>query len=164
MQWPDHCRQASFGGRFSPFLKIPKDARVIKKGWDQSLDTYSAFGGTLSKQPYPFDTQDTEDDLKGRPSLADLLAHDNIERLWVVGLATDYCVGGSALDALGANNATGRAAPPGLTTVVLVAAATRAVDPATTGPAMVAAIRAAGGKIPRSAEPAAAIAEVCGAS
>ena len=73
MQWPKHCVQQTFGSRFYPYLKVPQNAKVIKKGSVENLDAYSAFNGYLSKQSFPFDTQDTACDLKGRSTLVTLL-------------------------------------------------------------------------------------------
>ena len=160
MQWPDHCVHGSFGSRFQPFLRVPANATVIKKGWDGTIDTYSAFGGTESLQAYPFDTSDAALQLKGRATLSSLLAAQGIKRLWVVGIATDYCVGGTVLDALGKNEDTKRPAPKGLKLVVMAEASTRAVS-TKTGSAMIAAISAAGGVVVKAVDPAAAIAEAC---
>jgi nicotinamidase-related amidase len=98
MQWPKHCVQQTFGSRFYPFLKVPKDAQVIKKGVEISKDAYSAFDGFMSKQSFPFDTEDTAVDLTSRSSLETLLRNQNVERLYIVGIATDYCVKSSAVD------------------------------------------------------------------
>lgn len=81
--WPDHCVQDTPGAAFHPDLRLPAEYILITKGADPQEDCYSAFEG------------------KG-PSgelLADLLKQQGIERLYVGGLATDYCVKSSVLDA-----------------------------------------------------------------
>jgi nicotinamidase-related amidase len=87
MQWPKHCVQQTFGSRFYPFLKVPKDAQVIKKGVEISKDAYSAFDGFLSNQSFPFDTEDAAVDLTSRSSLETLLRNKRVERLYIVGIA-----------------------------------------------------------------------------
>jgi nicotinamidase/pyrazinamidase len=102
MQWPDHCVENSFGARFTPYLELPQNAVVVKKGFLKDYDSYSAFSGTLSLTPYPFwDNDTTPSSLKAeQPSLGLLLAQRDIRRLFLVGVATDFCVRMSALDAM----------------------------------------------------------------
>merc|ERR1712086_652701 len=88
--------------------KIPSSAVIVKKGYQDEYDAYSAFGGTLSAQSSPFDTADTETDLIHNADLKALIEQYEIDRFWVVGLATDFCVGGTSLDALGKNTVAGR--------------------------------------------------------
>lgn len=83
-QWPVHCVQNTEGAAFHPELRLPQDAIVVSKGMGENEDAYSAFDAR------------TED---GTP-LADLLRAKGIKRLVVGGLATDYCVRASVLDAL----------------------------------------------------------------
>ena len=84
--WPMHCVQDSPGARFHPDLHLPADAIVVTKG-DRADDAgYSAFEGR------------TPD---GTPLAADL-ERRGVTHLYVGGLATDYCVRASALDALAA--------------------------------------------------------------
>jgi len=109
VQWPDHCRQGSFGARFDPFLGIPGRTVVVQKGFNMHLDSYSAFGGLVEGSG---------------ETLAEAITAANVTRLWVLGVALDYCVQQSALDALGANPGTGRGAPPTLRDVILVRSAT----------------------------------------
>eukprot|EP00466_Bigelowiella_natans_P000593 jgi/Bigna1/84990/estExt_fgenesh1_pg.C_10544 len=161
MQWPDHCVMQRFGSRFQPFLKIPGDAVVVKKGWDPLRDTYSAFGGTESKEKYPFDMEDTMANLEARNSLEELLTQHNITRFWTVGLALDFCVGGTLLDALGRNNDTQRPRPPTVGNAILIQPCTRAVSPSTTGKAYLEKIRKAGGIITDKITPESAIKDVC---
>ncbi|HEY7170643.1 MAG TPA: isochorismatase family protein [Vicinamibacterales bacterium] len=84
--WPVHCVRESAGARFHPDLRLPPATIVVSKGTDPTNAGYSAFEGT------------TPD---GRPFLADLQQR-RIDHLYVGGLATDYCVRHSVLDALGA--------------------------------------------------------------
>jgi nicotinamidase/pyrazinamidase len=81
--WPEHCVAGSAGAEFHPDLHLPADAIVVSKGQDRKDDGYSAFEGR------------TED---GR-TLGDELKRRGISRLYVGGLATDYCVRASVLDA-----------------------------------------------------------------
>jgi nicotinamidase/pyrazinamidase len=85
-RWPVHCVQASEGARFQPDLRLPVSAIVISKGAGPDEDGYSAFDG-LTANGRTF-----ADDLKAR----------GINHLYVGGLATDYCVKHSVLDALSA--------------------------------------------------------------
>lgn len=82
--WPPHCVQDSPGAAFHPDLQLPASATVVTKGTDPVDDGYSAF-----------EARDAEGRL-----LADRLRDAGIERLYVAGLATDYCVRASVLDAL----------------------------------------------------------------
>ncbi len=82
--WPPHCVQGSEGARFHPLLKLPADAIVVSKGMDPEKDDYSAFHAVTEQ---------------GTP-LPDLLDELGTERLYLGGLATDYCVRESALEGL----------------------------------------------------------------
>jgi nicotinamidase/pyrazinamidase len=82
--WPPHCVQGTRGAEFHPGLKPPARAEVVSKGMDPTRDSYSAFQA---------------EDEAGR-TLPAVLAARGIRRLYVGGLATDYCVRASALDAL----------------------------------------------------------------
>ena len=84
--WPAHCVQGSDGARFHPDLHLPSTAIVITKGESRDSAGYSAFEGRTPA---------------GKPFLADLRER-GINRLVVGGLATDYCVKHSVLDALSA--------------------------------------------------------------
>jgi ornithine carbamoyltransferase len=84
--WPRHCVQDTDGARFHPSLHLPASTIVVTKGVDPNAHGYSAFEGR------------TPD---GTPFLTDLKER-GIRRLYVGGLATDYCVKQSALDALSA--------------------------------------------------------------
>jgi nicotinamidase/pyrazinamidase len=83
-EWPEHCVQGSAGATFHPALRLPESALVITKGEDPDRPGYSAFEGLTAD---------------GRTLLDDLRAR-GIDHLAVGGLATDYCVKQSVLDAL----------------------------------------------------------------
>jgi nicotinamidase-related amidase len=76
--WPPHCVQGTKGAEFSPALKLPKNVIVISKATDPNHEAYSAFDGT---------------------NLDNELQKLDIHRLFVCGLATDYCVVNTVLDA-----------------------------------------------------------------
>ena len=76
--WPPHCVQGSKGAEFHPGLHAPKDVVIINKGDNPSVEAYSGFQGT---------------DLESR------LKRLRVEEVFVGGLATDYCVKETALDA-----------------------------------------------------------------
>ena len=82
--WPPHCVQGTKGAKFHPELSAPPEAVVVSKGMDPNADAYSAF--------------QAEDDT-GR-LLGDVLAARGVRRVYVGGLATDYCVRATALDAI----------------------------------------------------------------
>ena len=82
--WPPHCIAESAGAAFHPQLKLPADASVLTKGTNPTDDGYSAFEG-LNDQ--------------GR-ALGDVLRKDDVASLYVGGLATEYCVRASVMDAL----------------------------------------------------------------
>jgi nicotinamidase/pyrazinamidase len=81
--WPPHCVQGTSGAAFHPRLELPQDAIIITKGDNARDDGYSAFDGL---------------DAQGR-SLQASLRERGLARLLVGGLATDYCVRASVLDA-----------------------------------------------------------------
>ena len=82
--WPVHCVQDTAGAQFHPQLQIPANAVIISKGMDPTRDSYSAFQGE--------DSQGT--------SFGQILKDRDIHELFICGLATDYCVKSSTLDAL----------------------------------------------------------------
>jgi len=82
-EWPPHCVQGSAGAQFHGDLKLPADAIVISKGDDPAKPGYSAFDGHTSD---------------GKALLHDLRDR-HVTRLYVGGIATDYCVKATALDA-----------------------------------------------------------------
>src|SRR3984893_1549851 len=81
--WPDHCVQGTDGASLSKDLSIPHAELIIRKGFHKDVDSYSAF---------------TEADGKTTTGLAAYLKARNIKRLFVGGLATDFCVAWTALD------------------------------------------------------------------
>jgi nicotinamidase/pyrazinamidase len=83
-EWPPHCVEHTEGASFHPDLRLPPSTIVISKGQDPENPGYSAFQGYTPE---------------GRPLLADLQERQ-IEQLYVGGLATDYCVKHSVIDAL----------------------------------------------------------------
>jgi nicotinamidase/pyrazinamidase len=82
--WPVHCVQNTKGAEFHPKLRLPKEVIIISKGMDPEIDAYSVFGG--------FDQYGQE--------FLNLLKILGISQLYVGGLATDYCVKSTVLDAL----------------------------------------------------------------
>lgn len=89
--WPDHCVQGSAGAAFHPGLDIPQVELVIRKGYRAAIDSYSAF---------------RENDRKTPTGLAGYLRERGFERVTLCGLATDFCVFFSAIDAVAAGFAT----------------------------------------------------------
>ena len=77
--WPVHCVQGTRGAEFHPGLSDDPRVTIISKGIDESADGYSGFDGT---------------------NLAESLREEGVEEVWVGGLATDYCVKHTVLDAL----------------------------------------------------------------
>jgi nicotinamidase/pyrazinamidase len=82
--WPDHCVQGTSGAAFHPDLDVTKAQVVIRKGHHHDIDSYSAF---------------LEADRKTTTGLAGYLKERGLRRLFVCGLATDFCVAWTALDA-----------------------------------------------------------------
>ncbi len=82
--WPPHCVQGTKGAEFHPDLRLPEGTSVVSKGMDPEKDSYSAFDAL-------------EPD--GTP-LADALRREGIDHIYVGGLATDYCVRWTVLEAL----------------------------------------------------------------
>jgi nicotinamidase/pyrazinamidase len=82
--WPDHCVQGSEGAALHKDLSVPHAQLVVRKGWRRDVDSYSAF---------------LEADRRSRTGLEGYLDERGIERVFVCGLATDFCVAWTALDA-----------------------------------------------------------------
>lgn len=82
--WPDHCVQGTDGAALSKDLSIPNAELILRKGFNKDVDSYSAF---------------TEADGKTTTGLAAYLKARKLQRVFIVGLATDFCVAWSALDA-----------------------------------------------------------------
>ena len=85
--WPDHCVQNTPGAAFHTALDIPHAELVLRKGYHPAIDSYSAF---------------RENDRKTATGLAAYLRERGFERVTLCGLATDFCVLYSALDAAAA--------------------------------------------------------------
>ena len=82
--WPDHCVEGTAGAEFHPNLNVEHCELIIRKGYHREIDSYSAF---------------FENDRRTPTGLAGYLRERGLTRLFVVGLATDFCVAYSALDA-----------------------------------------------------------------
>ena len=100
--WPDHCIQGTRGAELHAGLAIPHAQLLVRKGWRRGIDSYSAF---------------IEADRTTPTGLAGYLRERGITRVVCVGLATDFCVAWSALDAVRLGFAAG-----------VVEAACRAID------------------------------------
>lgn len=81
--WPDHCVQGTPGAELDPRVQIPHAELIVRKGFRRSVDSYSAF---------------LEDDHTTPTGLAGYLRERNLTRLFLCGLAYDFCVGFSAID------------------------------------------------------------------
>lgn len=84
VMWPDHCIQGSHGAEFHPGLDIPHTQLIVRKGGNPEVDSYSAF---------------FEADRKTTTGLAGALREKGIDTVYVAGLALDFCVTWTALDA-----------------------------------------------------------------
>lgn len=82
--WPDHCIQGTPGAAFHADLKVDRADLIIRKGYSPAIDSYSAF---------------FENDKTTPTGLEGYLRTRGIEKLTLVGLATDFCVNYSAVDA-----------------------------------------------------------------
>ena len=82
--WPDHCVQGTTGAQFHPDLDVDRAQLILRKGFRRSIDSYSAF---------------FENDRVTPTGLEGYLRVRGLSRLIFAGLATDYCVAYSALDA-----------------------------------------------------------------
>lgn len=82
--WPPHCVQGSEGAEFHPALRLPRAELILRKGFRREIDSYSAF---------------FENDRATATGLAGYLRDRNLTRVFLAGLAYDYCVAYSALDA-----------------------------------------------------------------
>ncbi len=82
--WPDHCIQGSTGAQFHPNLHVDRADLIIRKGFNPAIDSYSAF---------------FENDKTTPTGLEGYLRTRGIDTLTLVGLATDFCVSYSAVDA-----------------------------------------------------------------
>ncbi|HTW44662.1 MAG TPA: bifunctional nicotinamidase/pyrazinamidase [Acidobacteriaceae bacterium] len=82
--WPDHCVQGTAGAEFHPALKLPQAELILRKGYRIDVDSYSAF---------------FENDRVTPTGLSGYLRERGLTRVFFAGLAYDFCVGYSALDA-----------------------------------------------------------------
>ena len=83
--WPDHCVQGTFGAEFAPGLNTDGIQHVVQKGTDRDIDSYSGFFDNARRK-----TTDLEAYLRKQ----------DVDEVHLVGLATDYCVKFTALDAV----------------------------------------------------------------
>ena len=82
--WPDHCVQGTRGAELHPTLKLPRAQLILRKGFRADVDSYSAF---------------FENDHRTATGLAGYCRERGLERVFLAGLAYDFCVGFSAVDA-----------------------------------------------------------------
>ncbi len=100
--WPDHCIIGTRGAQISVALDIPHAQAIIRKGYRETIDSYSGF---------------KENDHRTQTGLAGYLRERGLKRLFICGLATDYCVAWTAEDGMAAGFE-----------CVVVEDATRAID------------------------------------
>jgi nicotinamidase/pyrazinamidase len=100
--WPDHCVWNTRGAELSHDLDVPHGQLIIRKGYNRLIDSYSGF---------------QEADRETLTGLAGYLNERDVDRLYIVGLATDFCVGWTAIDAAAAGF-----------DVTVIEDATRAID------------------------------------
>lgn len=81
--WPSHCVQGTHDAELHPDLNIQHAQLIIRKGFNAQIDSYSAF---------------QEADRQTKTGLASYLKERGIEQVFVVGIATDFCVAWSAID------------------------------------------------------------------
>jgi nicotinamidase/pyrazinamidase len=82
--WPDHCVQGTRGAELHPDLRLDRAELIVRKGFRKEIDSYSAF---------------FENDHSTPTGLAGYCRERGLERMFFAGLAYDFCVGSSALDA-----------------------------------------------------------------
>lgn len=82
--WPKHCVQGTLDAELHPDLNLPQAQLIIRKGFHEQIDSYSAF---------------MEADRKTMTGLAGYLRERGIDTVFVVGIATDFCVAWTAIDA-----------------------------------------------------------------
>jgi nicotinamidase/pyrazinamidase len=82
--WPDHCVQNTLGSEFHPKLRTDKIHKIFYKGTDPTIDSYSTFFDNAHRKT---------------TGLGDYLREQEIQEVYIMGLATDYCVLYSVLDA-----------------------------------------------------------------
>ena len=84
VMWPDHCVWETQGAEFSADIELPHAQIVIRKGYHEVVDSYSGF---------------QEADRKTKTGLEGYLRERGVKRLFIAGLATDFCVNWTAVDA-----------------------------------------------------------------
>lgn len=124
--WPTHCVQGTDGAAFHPDLDTDAADLVIRKGFHPGIDSYSAFH---------------ENDRTTPTGLASYLRERGARSVWLAGLATDFCVAYSALDAVRAGFA-----------VTVIEDACRAIDLDGSLAAALAEMRAAGIRLARATD------------
>jgi nicotinamidase/pyrazinamidase len=101
--WPPHCVAGTIGAAFPHDLRLPQDVIIISKGTATDKDAYSGFEGCIRHQndlpEYMWDKFSKEE----HPSLAAVLKTLEINRVFIGGLATDYCVKATVLDGCNTN-------------------------------------------------------------
>lgn len=85
--WPDHCVWDSYGAELAAELEIPQAQLVIRKGYTRTVDSYSGF---------------QEADRRTKTGLGGYLRERGAGKVYIVGLATDFCVSWTAIDAAAA--------------------------------------------------------------
>jgi nicotinamidase/pyrazinamidase len=83
--WPNHCVQMTSGAELAEKLKLPKDKVIVRKGMNPEVDSYSGFKDNAASQ---------------KTDLLEILQIFKIDTVYITGLATDYCVKFTALDAI----------------------------------------------------------------
>jgi len=83
--WPDHCVQETRGAMLHHALRSERIRKIIDKGTDPKIDSYSAFFDNAHRRA---------------TGLGDYLRSENVDEVFLMGLATDYCVSASVLDAV----------------------------------------------------------------
>ena len=84
--WPVHCVQGQPGAEFHHQVENLREAHIVRKGTDPTVDSYSGF---------------YDNGRRKATGLGDLLRQNGVDEVYIVGLATDYCVKFTALDAVG---------------------------------------------------------------
>ncbi|MBK8084670.1 MAG: bifunctional nicotinamidase/pyrazinamidase [Devosia sp.] len=85
--WPDHCVWDTHGAQFSADVELPHTQLVVRKGYHEVVDSYSGF---------------QEADRRTKTGLEGYLRERGVKRLFIAGLATDFCVNWTAVDAAAA--------------------------------------------------------------
>lgn len=83
--WPDHCVEGTAGAEFAPGLDVSRIEKIFYKGVDPEIDSYSAFFDNASLRSTGLETY---------------LSRQGLEEIFILGLATDYCVKATALDGI----------------------------------------------------------------